>query len=97
MPERDSFRREPPVTASLVNITMSEQKLASSVAQRIITKFLTTKGVKLLKISRRLKTQFGNNTFKKIQVYMWHKPFLRGRKAVENESLRRRAPEDQRN
>jgi hypothetical protein len=89
MPVGDSPRRGPHTTASLVSITMSEQEVPSSVAQRIIIKFLTTEGVKPSEILRRLKAQFGDNTLKKTQVYAWHKQFLGGREAVENEGHRR--------
>jgi len=69
---------------------MSEQEIPSSVAQRIITKFLMTKGIKPFEILRRFQTQFRDNTLKKTQVYEWHKQFLEGREAVKNESHRRR-------
>jgi len=75
---------------SLVSITMSEQEIPSSVAQRIIIKFLTIEGVKPSDILRRLVEQFRNNTLKKTQVYAWHKQFLEGQEAVENEAHRSR-------
>lgn len=90
MLEGDPPRRGFYITASLVSITMSKQEVPSSVAQRVIIKFLTTEGVKPSEILRRLKTQFGDNTLKKTQVYAWHKQFLEGREAVENEGHRRR-------
>lgn len=69
---------------------MSEQGVSSSVAQRIMIKFLTTESVKPSDISRRLKTHFGGNTLKKTQVCAWHKQFLEGQTAVENEGHLRR-------
>lgn len=77
-------------TPFLISTTMSEQRVPSSVAQRIIIKFLTTEGVKPSDILRRLKAQFEDNILKKTQVYAWHKKFLGGRTAVENEAHLRR-------
>lgn len=77
-------------TTCSVTIAMSEREVPSSVAQRIIVKFLTTEGVKPSAILRRLQAQFGDKTLKKTQVYSWHKQFLEGREAVENEVHQRR-------
>lgn len=69
---------------------MSEREVPSSIAQRIIVKFLTNEGVKPSEILRRLQAQFKDNTLKKTQVYSWHTQFLKGREAVENASHQRR-------
>ena len=54
---------------------MSEQEVASSVAQRIIIKFLTKEGVKPSEILTRLKAQFGDATLSRTQVFDWASKF----------------------
>ena len=63
---------------------MSEQQVPSSVAQRIIIKFLSKEGVKPIEILNRLRSQFGNETLSKSQVCKWHRSFSSGRNEVEN-------------
>ncbi|XP_014487491.1 PREDICTED: putative uncharacterized protein FLJ37770, partial [Dinoponera quadriceps] len=70
---------------------MSERNVPSSVSQRIIIKFLTAKSVKLSDILKRLEAQFGDNTFKRTQVYEWHKQYLEGRETVKSKGHRRRS------
>jgi len=55
----------------------------SVVAQRIIVKFLTNKSVKPAEIQIRLRTQIGDETFSRTQVYDWSKSFKKGRTEVE--------------
>lgn len=69
---------------------MSEQEVASPVAQRIIIKFLTKEGVKPSEILTRLKAQFGDATLSRTQVFDWASKFKGGRESVENESHDRR-------
>lgn len=52
-----SPRRRRHTIAPLVSITMSEQEVPSSVAQRIIIKFLTVEDIKPFQILRRLKRE----------------------------------------
>lgn len=51
---------------------MSEQEYPSSVAQRIIIRFLTREGVKQSDILPRVKAQFGSDTLSMSQVFEWH-------------------------
>lgn len=78
-----------PHVASTVFIKMSEQEVHTSIAQRIIIKFLAREGVKPSEILWRLTAQFEENTLSRTQVFDWHKHFTKGREKVENESHRR--------
>lgn len=69
---------------------MSEQEVHSSIAQRVIIKFLAAEGVKPAEILRRLTAQFGKETLSRARVFAWHKQFVDGRHHVENESHNRR-------
>ncbi|KAG5326632.1 GVQW3 protein, partial [Pseudoatta argentina] len=69
---------------------MSEQQVPASVAQRVIIKFLTKKGVKPCAILTGLKVQYGDDTLSKTQVFDWAKKFKSGRESVENVSHNRR-------
>lgn len=69
---------------------MSEQEVHSSIAQRVIIKFLAAEGVKPAEILRRLTAQFGEETLSRARVFAWHKQFVGGRDHVENESHNRR-------
>jgi hypothetical protein len=73
-----------------VIITMSEQAVAVSVAQRIIIKFLSGEGVKPAKILRRLTEQSKKKTLSRARVFAWHKQFVESREHVENEGHDRR-------
>ncbi|KAJ8950721.1 hypothetical protein NQ318_012802, partial [Aromia moschata] len=54
---------------------MSEKEVPSSVAQRIIIKFLSREGIKPAEILRRLTAQFGDETLSRPRVFAWHKEF----------------------
>ncbi|XP_073989689.1 histone-lysine N-methyltransferase SETMAR-like [Rhodnius prolixus] len=69
---------------------MTEQEVPSSVAQRIIIKFLTNEGVKPSEILTRLRAQFGDSTLSQNRVFTWAREFKGGRERVENESHDRR-------
>lgn len=69
---------------------MSEQEVHSSIAQRVVIKFLAAEGVKPAEILRRLTAQFGEETLSRARVFAWHKQFVGGRDHVENESHNRR-------
>ncbi|KAJ8954906.1 hypothetical protein NQ318_016846 [Aromia moschata] len=69
---------------------MSEKEVPSSVAQRIIIKFLSREGIKPAEILRRLTAQFGDETLSRPRVFAWHKEFGQGREKVENEAHNRR-------
>jgi hypothetical protein len=64
-------------------ITMSEQVVPSTFAQRIDLKFLTNKNVKPAEILKRLRAQFDNETLSRMQA-LWLKSFKEGRTEVEN-------------
>lgn len=80
------MRSNSPVTV----VTMSEQDVSPSIAQRIIIKFLAAEGVKPAEILRRLTVQFGEETLSRARVFAWHKQFVEGRDRVQNESHDRR-------
>ena len=65
---------------------MSEQKVHSSIAQRIIMKFLSKEDTKTSQIYARLKKQFGDECLSQSRVYEWCKAFKESRIAVENET-----------
>ena len=69
---------------------MSEQLVPSSIAQRIVIKFLTVENVKASEIFTRIQKQFGDNSLKRSQVYEWHQKFSAGRNEVANLTHRRR-------
>ncbi|KAJ8983452.1 hypothetical protein NQ317_013327 [Molorchus minor] len=69
---------------------MTERKVPSSVAQRIIIKFLNNEGVKPSEIFTRLKAQFGDATLSQNRLYTWVREFRDGRERVESESHDRR-------
>lgn len=71
-------------------VTMSEQEVPPSIAQRVIIKFLAAEGAKPTEILRRLTAQFGEETLSRARVFAWHKQFVEGRDRVENESHDRR-------
>jgi transposase len=62
----------------------------SSIAQRIIIKFLTKEGVIPSEIFTRLKAQFGDECLSQPRVFSWAKSFREGRDRVENEPHARR-------
>jgi hypothetical protein len=68
---------------------MAEQEVPSSVAQRIIVKFLTKEGVIRNEIFTRLQAQFGDECLSQPRVFNWAKSF-RGRNHAENEPHARR-------
>jgi hypothetical protein len=70
---------------------MSEAKVHVSVEQRIIIKFLTKEGCKLLEICSRLKRQYGEKTLSNVSIYKWSSDFKQGRETVENEPHVRRS------
>jgi hypothetical protein len=57
---------------SVVIITMSEREVSVSVAQRIIIKFLSRKGVRPVEILRRLTEQFKEERLPSARVFAWH-------------------------
>jgi hypothetical protein len=63
---------------------MSEREAPVSVAQRIIIKFLSRKGVKPAEILRRLTEQFKEQILSRARVFAWHKLFVEGREHIEN-------------
>lgn len=73
-----------------VSSIMSEQEVHTSVAQRVIIKFLAWEGVRPSEILRLLFVQFCNETLSRTQVYDWHKKFSDGRETVGNETHARR-------
>ncbi|KAJ8946264.1 hypothetical protein NQ318_004633 [Aromia moschata] len=69
---------------------MSEQEVHTSVAQRIIVRFLANEGVKSNEILTRLRVQFGDDTLSQTQVFDWAKRFRSGQETVANQSHSRR-------
>jgi hypothetical protein len=69
---------------------MEVQAIPSSVAQRIIIKFLTKEGVIPSEIFTRLQAQFGDECLSQPGVFSWAKSFREGRDRVENEPHARR-------
>ncbi|KAJ8946771.1 hypothetical protein NQ318_018980 [Aromia moschata] len=69
---------------------MSEQEVHTSVAQRIIIRFLANEGVKSNEILTRLRAQFGDDTLSQTQVFDWAKIFRSGQETVANQSHSRR-------
>jgi hypothetical protein len=69
---------------------MVEQEVSSSVAQRIIIKFLMKEGATPSEIFTRLQAQFGNECLSQPRVFSWAKSFREGRDHVENERHARR-------
>jgi len=67
-----------------VVITVSEQMVPLAVAQRIIVKFITNENVKPAEILMIFRTNFGDETLSRTQVYEWSKSFKEGRTVVEN-------------
>jgi hypothetical protein len=61
------------------------QAVPSSVAQRIIIKFLTKEGVIPSGIFTRLQAQIGDECLSQPRVFSWAKSFREGRDHVENE------------
>ena len=64
---------------------MSEEAVPSSVAQRIIIKFLTNEGVKPSEILTCLKEQFGDTTLSQNRVFTWARQFTGGRESIEGQ------------
>jgi hypothetical protein len=64
---------------------MTDQEVPSSVAQRIIIKFLTKEGVIPSEIFTRLQAQFGDECLSQPRVFSWAISFQEGRDHVENE------------
>jgi hypothetical protein len=56
-------------------ITISEQVVPSAVAQRTVIKYLRNGNVKPAEILKRLKAQFGDETFSRTQMYDGSKSF----------------------
>jgi hypothetical protein len=69
---------------------MSEVKVHVSMEQRIIIKFLTKEGCKLLEICSKLKRQYGEKTLSNVSVYKCSSAFKKGREMAVNESHERR-------
>jgi hypothetical protein len=69
---------------------MAGQEVPSSVAQRIIIKFLTKEGVIPSEIFTRFQAQFGDECLSQPRVFSWAKSFREGRDHVENEPHARR-------
>jgi hypothetical protein len=69
---------------------MAVQAVPSSVAQRIIIKFLTKEGVISSEIFTRLQAQFGDECLSQPRVFIRAKSFRKGRDHVENEPHARR-------
>jgi hypothetical protein len=69
---------------------MAVQAVPSSVAQRVIIKFLTKEGVIPPAIFTRLQEQFGDECLSQLRVFSWAKSFRQGRDRVENEPHPRR-------
>jgi hypothetical protein len=69
---------------------MAVQEVPSSVAQRIIIKFLTKEGVTPSEIFTRLQAQFGDECLSQPRVFSWAKSFREGRGHVENKPHARR-------
>jgi histone-lysine N-methyltransferase SETMAR len=64
---------------------MAVQAVPSSVAQRIIIKFLTKEGVIPSEIFTRFQAQFGDECLSQPRAFSWAKSFREGRDHVENE------------
>ncbi|GFG40209.1 hypothetical protein Cfor_09797, partial [Coptotermes formosanus] len=64
---------------------MAEQDVPSSVAHRLVIKFLMKEGVILSEIFTRLQAQFGDDCLSQPRVIRWPKSFREGRDRVENE------------
>jgi hypothetical protein len=69
---------------------MADQEVPSSVAQRIIIKFLTKEGVIPYEIFIRLQAHFGDEYLSQPRVFGWTKSFREGRDRVENKPHTRR-------
>lgn len=69
---------------------MTEQEVSTTVAQRVIIRFLANEGIKQTEILTRLQEQFGDSILSRTQVFDWAKKFRSGRNAVESESHKRR-------
>jgi hypothetical protein len=69
---------------------MAVQAVPSSVAQRIIIKFLTKEGVIPSEIFTRLQAQFGDECLSQPRMFSWAKSFREGQDHVENEPYTRR-------
>jgi hypothetical protein len=69
---------------------MEVQAVPSSVAQRIIIKFLTKEGVIPSEIFARFQAQFGDECLSQPRVFSWAKSFREERDHVENELQARR-------
>jgi hypothetical protein len=69
---------------------MTEQDVPSSVAQRLIIKFLMKEGIIPSEIFTRLQALFGGECLSQLKVLSWPKSFRQGRDRVENEHHARR-------
>jgi hypothetical protein len=69
---------------------MAVQAVPSSVALRIIIKFLTKEGVNPSEIFTSFQAQFGDECLSQPRVFSWAKSFREGRERVENEPHARR-------
>jgi hypothetical protein len=69
---------------------MAVQAVPSSVARRIIIKFLMKEGVIPSEIFTRFQAQFGDECLSQPRVFSWAKSFQEGRDHVENEPHVRR-------
>jgi hypothetical protein len=76
--------RGPSPPQPLGAIKMAEQEVPSSVAQRIIIKFLTKEGAIPSEIFTRLQAQFWDECLSQPRVFSWAKLFREGRDHVEN-------------
>jgi hypothetical protein len=64
---------------------MAQQEVPSSVAQRLIIKFLMKEAVIPSEIFTRLQAQFGDECLSQLRVFSWPKSFQEGQDRVENE------------
>jgi hypothetical protein len=64
---------------------MAVQVVPSSIAQRVIIKFLTKEDVIPSEIFTRFQAQFGDECFSQPRVFSWAKSFREGQDRVENE------------
>jgi hypothetical protein len=65
-------------------ITMSEHVVPSAVAHSIFAKFVTNEKSKPSENLKGLRAQFGDETFRRTQMYDWSNSFKEGRTEVEN-------------
>jgi hypothetical protein len=66
---------------------MSERELPTTVAQRVVIKFLTNENDGPNEIRRRLRAQYRESTLSKTQVKFWHRVSWRKRCHAKHKSM----------